>query len=125
MIPSPAPGLADAQLPDSGLGVVVRRRWRVGLLILASFAVLIVGYIGWRYYQFREHLAEGRRATSEGRMTAAREHLRFCEGVDPENREVMLLAARTDRLTQSWAGAEETLEHYWRLHRDDDRLTFE
>ncbi len=125
MIPSPAAGLAHAQLPDSGLGVVVRRRWRMALLIFVTFALLIAGYIGWRYYQFREHLDEGRRATSEGRVTAAREHLRFCEGVDAESREVMLLAARIDRMTQSWAGAEETLEHYWRLHGDDDRLTFE
>ena len=117
------PGLA--QTLKRGLGLFYSFPVRSGLIVLGLSTVILAGLWGWRYYRFHEHLTEAHHAAMDGRTHAAVTHLEYCEAIDSEQRDVMLLAARVARMTQSWPRVQEVLERYWTLYGDDESLTLE
>lgn len=125
---SPIPATSKsslAQTPKRGLSLFYRFPIRSALIVLSLFTMLFAAVWGWRYYQFHEHLSEARRAAMDGRTHAAVTHLKYCETIDAEQREVMLLAAHVARMAQTWPRVQEVLEHYWTLYGDDESLTLE
>lgn len=114
-----------AQSLKRGLGFFFRSRSRFILLLVGSGISLLASSWCWRSYHFHDHLDQARRAAMDGRTSTAVSHLQFCESIDAEDREVMLLAALVARMAQTWQRAEEVLERYWTRYGDDEQLTFE
>ena len=108
-----------------GLGFFFRTRFRFILPLLVFGISLTVSAWVWRTYLFNDHLHQARQAATAGRTSTAVSHLQFCESIDVEDREVMLLAALVARMAQTWERAERVLEHYWTRYGDDEQLTFE
>jgi tetratricopeptide (TPR) repeat protein len=95
----------------------------VWLTLLATLGV--AGWWGWGRYEYTSNLSAARTATTEGRTLDAIRHLQFCQRTNPDEKTVLLLAARVARMSQTFDRAEELLDRYWQLHGDDDDLAFE
>jgi tetratricopeptide (TPR) repeat protein len=114
-----------AQTLKRGLSLFYRFPIRSALILLSLLTILFAGLWGLRYYQFHEHLTEAHLAAMDGRTHAAVTHLKYCENIDAEHGDVMLLAARVARMAQTWQRVQEVLEHYWTLYGDTEPLTLE
>lgn len=107
-----------------------RRRWGrfVFRAAVAVISLVALGLVGWWWYEQNEysaHLQGARTAAADGRVLDAIRHLQFCQRTDPDDKPVLLLAARVARLSYTFDRAEEVLDHYWQLYGEDDDLAFE
>lgn len=92
----------------------------LGLMLVASLVT-----IAWFWWYFSSNLDKANIALSRGHNVVATKHLENCRWVRPEQRDVLLLAARVARRSGSWEEAEQLLDRYWQRHGDDDRLAME
>lgn len=74
---------------------------------------------------FNHHLKAAAREVEKGHNAAATRHLRLCQWVRPEQRDVLLLAARVSRRSGGWAEAEALLDKYTTRYGDDEPLVLE
>lgn len=106
-----------------------RGRGRLILRAVVALAVLTVaglgGWWGWERYQYASHQDAARTAAADGRVLDAIRHLQFCQRTDPDDKQVLLLAARVARMAHTFERTEVLLDRYWQLHGDDDDLAFE
>lgn len=98
--------------------------WGLALAILALAAVL-GGVWGLARSEYSGHLAAARSACADGDLTVAIDHLEQCERTHPDDKPVLLLAARVAWQSNNQEKAESLLDRYWQLYGDDDDLTFE
>lgn len=94
----------------------------VVLGVLAGGAgVAVGGALVW----FHHHLRAATREVELGHNAAATRHLRLCQWVRPEQRDVLVLAARVARRSGGWAESEVLLDRYSERHGDDETLVLE
>ncbi|MCI0701378.1 MAG: tetratricopeptide repeat protein [Planctomycetia bacterium] len=74
---------------------------------------------------FDHHLRAARTELARGHNAAAARHLRQCQRVRPDDREVLLLSARVARRSGSWDEAELLLDRCSQLHGEDGELVLE
>lgn len=91
------------------------------LVVLAGLLLAAVGVRVW----FDYHLRAARREVDRGHNAAALVHLQRCATVRPNDREVLLLAARVARRDGMLAEAEVALDRYWAMYGDEEPLVFE
>ncbi len=90
-------------------------------LLLIAAAVTFAGVWIW----FDSHLRAARREVERGHNASATTHLRACQTIRPEHREVLILSARVARRSGSWGEAEAFLTHYWERYGDEEPLVLE
>lgn len=102
-----------------------RRPFRTaGLLVLVLAAGGVLGAAGaYGWYHF--HLSAARSAVERGHNAEAARHLRACQRVRPDDREVNLLIARVARRGGEWEEAERFLDACWAAGGDDEALVRE
>jgi Flp pilus assembly protein TadD len=74
---------------------------------------------------FDHHLRAAAREAARGHDAAAARHLRLCQWVRPEQRDVLLLGARVARRSALWDEAQALLERYSARHGDDEPVVLE
>ena len=92
---------------------------------VAALVVTLGAAVGGLLLWFDYHLAAARREVQQGHNASAVRHLRSCQWVRPEQRDVLILAARVSRRSGAWAEAEILLDKYSARHGDDGPLVLE
>jgi tetratricopeptide (TPR) repeat protein len=98
---------------------------RVATLLVVFAALALVGVWAFGWYDFSGHLAAARTASAEGRLFDAIHHIQLCQSTHPDDRAVLLIAARVYRQSGAHEQCAELLDRYWRLYGDDDDLALE
>ncbi len=93
----------------------------LGIFLLTCCVIAAVGLWIW----FESHLRSARNDLAKGHNSEAVRHLRACQRVRPEQREVLLLSARAARRAGSWDEADSMLNTYWQRYGDEEPLVFE
>jgi tetratricopeptide (TPR) repeat protein len=91
------------------------------LFILIGGALAAFGVWIW----FEWHLNAARESLDAGHNSEAVRHLRSCQRIRPEQRDVLLLSARVARRAASWDEADAFLTEYWERYGDEEPLIFE
>lgn len=91
------------------------------IFVLTGSAIAAGGLWIW----FDYHLRAARSELARGHNSEAIRHLRQCQRVRSEHREVLLLSARSARRVGSWDVAADLLDLYWQRYGDEPPLVFE
>jgi Flp pilus assembly protein TadD len=135
--PPPAPPESVPGTPGRGLGrrllhallaparFARRRPGRVAVYVGVFLLLVAVTVAARVWLWFDHHLDAARAELAAGHNAAAMRHLRQCERLAPDAREVLLLGARAARKSGAWDDAELYLTRYHERHGDEDGLVLE
>jgi tetratricopeptide (TPR) repeat protein len=125
-VPPPAPkGGRLARWVLAPFRYARRSPLRAVIVLLGLVAVVAGAGVASAAVWFDYHLRAATREVEKGHNAAATRHLRLCQWVRPEQRDVLLLAGRVSRRSGNWNEAEALLDKYTNRYGDDAPLVLE